>query len=84
MVAVPEMALTHCYFGMDTSWLATRKSELQTAISAATTRGQSFSQPDISMVFPALVELRQELAEVNAAIDAAAGTDNSIVIARLN
>lgn len=78
------MALTRCYFGMDTAWLTTRRAELQAAISAMTTRGVSVSMPDVSMTFPSLTELRNELAEVNAALKAAAGTDNTIMVARLN
>jgi hypothetical protein len=78
-----DMGLTRCYYGMDVGWLTTRKAELLEAISAATKRGTSFTQPDVSMTFPSLEDLRNELAEVNAALAAAGGNDNAIMVAKL-
>lgn len=77
------MALLRKYFGLDAATLLTMRTETLAAISAAKKRGTSFSQPDISMSFPSLTELSDELAEITAALAYIQNTGTRITVGGL-
>lgn len=73
-MAAGTRAVTGKYLGYESAWLASRLAELQTAYSACLTGHQSYSRPGFSFNRVQFDAIATELAEVQFAIDSAAGS----------
>lgn len=78
------MAIEGLFFGLDAATLATLKADYVTCLSAIAVAGQSYSISGRTFTRANLKEVAQLLAEVQAAIDRAAGTRVTAAYANFN
>lgn len=73
-MATSNRSVTGRYVGKSSAWLTARQTELQAAYSACLTAHQGYSRPGFSFNRVQFDSIVSELAEVEYAIDRAAGT----------